>query len=206
LILIITAISVRVAGVVSDALASGSVIGGITECINSALLLIAWILAGLAVEFAVTVVGAVFVALAFRHGEENAITCRGEFVAVFFWTDAVSSLVNYHSPLEGTHAMAILDLVALVLVTNDALVIDVERRARSANTLTTLVDDFVGRTVNLCIYVREKKLSIKNTFVPFKLSLYLTFVALKCCISLVAWQALTNHCERIIHSIRFLFK
>jgi hypothetical protein len=97
---ILTAILVRiVAGVASDALAFGHVVGGVTESVDAADEVVARILAGLRAQVAVSVVGTFRVAFALWFLSADAFASRSQLIAVFDGADAATTFVNDHSAL-----------------------------------------------------------------------------------------------------------
>lgn len=167
----VVAVQLRITSVSSNALALGAMVDGITERIYSAHLGEARILAGLGVQVAVPVVGALVVAGALWWLVRLAFTARCQAIAKIDRTSAASAFVDNHAALKGAHTVTgLVDAEALFHQTGGAVLVDIQGGTRRADTLAVhvaheaLLDDAQG-----------------------------SLVALHGCIAGVSLQALTDH-------------
>jgi len=152
----VVAVQLRVSSVASDALALGPVIHRIAEGIHAAHLGQAGILAGLGIQVAEAVIGALFVARALWRLLRLAFATGSQTVAQLNGTSAATTFVDHHATLQGAHTVtALIDAEALLLSARGAVFVDIQSGSRWADTLSihipdeALLDDAQGALVAL---------------------------------------------------------
>jgi len=138
----VVAVQLRVSSVASDALALGPVIHRIAEGIHAAHLGQAGILAGLGIQVAEAVIGALFVARALWRLLRLAFATGSQTVAQLNGTSAATTFVDHHATLQGAHTVtALIDAEALLLSARGAVFVDIQSGSRWADTLSIHIPD-----------------------------------------------------------------
>lgn len=122
-------------------------VGRITQRIDTAFISVAWIFTGLRLKVAESPVRAIVVRLALWFGSQNAVALSCEFVAVIFWADTASTLVDDETAFEGADTMTrLVDLKPTMDLADDALLVDIEGSSRWADASSVVVGDSIRWT------------------------------------------------------------